>query len=158
MIVVGLGEYAISSDCEEELITYSLGSCVALILRCPSSYKTAMAHIVLPRADRSDHFEMLDKKPGYFANVIVPKLIDLFIKDYACNAYNIEAYMIGGATSQVLNDVFQIGAKNIEEIQKILQCYQLELKKIDVGGYYSRTVKVDVGSGSIQITKNRMII
>ncbi|MBN2220565.1 MAG: chemotaxis protein CheD [Vallitaleaceae bacterium] len=158
MITVGLGEYAISVDEKEELITYSLGSCVALILRCPNTKKTAMAHIVLPKAEREDHYTLLSQKPGYFANRIVPKLICHFLQDTGCTVSDLEVILVGGANSMNDQDIFRIGSKNVEEIQRILEQYQLKPKEIDVGGFVSRTVRIAVHSGVVQVAKTKMII
>ncbi len=55
MISVGIGEYAITDAKEEKIVTHALGSCVALIMHCPRTKCTAMAHIVLPEQDANHH-------------------------------------------------------------------------------------------------------
>ena len=48
VIAVGLGDLFVSSA--EELVAYSLGSCVAICLWDPVTKVAAMAHVVLPTA------------------------------------------------------------------------------------------------------------
>lgn len=151
MISVGIGEYVISEDVEETLVTYALGSCVALIIYHPQSKLTAMAHIVLPKGKTSF-------KPGYFAEKTVPELIDIFIVKNKIQKDQLIIHMIGGADSKNKNDIFKVGEKNISKIISILKKNGLRAADIHTGGNISRTVSIDVKDGNITIKQQNMIL
>lgn len=156
MKTVGIGEYAITQDRNESIITYALGSCVAFILYCPVSQNAAMAHIVLPDIERRDQYNYLKNQPAYFANLIVPKMLDTFLLKNGCRKNMIQITVVGGAQSNWEQDCFQVGKKNIEMILLILQKYNMKPQKVDVGGTISRAVVISASNGEVVI-KSRKI-
>jgi chemotaxis protein CheD len=158
MTVVGIGEYAISNELEDEIITHALGSCVALIIYNPKTKQTALAHIVLPKFNRKDELPYLKDKPAYYADIIVPKLMDYFLCNCCLQNKYLQIQLVGGADSLNKNDVFHVGSKNIEMVYNILKNYSQMPIKMDVGGNFSRTVKVNVKDGSVVVKSNKMII
>lgn len=158
MIIVGIGEYTISSDKEEILITHALGSCVALIIHCQRTKRTTLAHIVLPELERKDQIEYLRTKPGYFANQLVPRVLEQYLNIYGSQKGDLQIVLVGGANSRCENDLFRVGCKNVEAIRRILREYQLRPTWMDVGGTFSRTVEVHVGSGEVTIRSQKMVI
>ena len=158
MITVGIGEYAMTNNQKEKIITHALGSCVAFIIRCPISQNTALAHIVLPTLDRNDQFKYLDTKPSYFADFIIPKLIDEFLINKKCEKTQLQVLLTGGAHSLNPNDMFHVGERNLQMIEKILDNYGILPKKIEVGGTKSRTVEVNVADGEVIINSQNMRI
>jgi chemotaxis protein CheD len=158
MLTVGIGEYVITKKEDENIITHALGSCVAFILYCPESKNTALAHIVLPKMERLEQYTYLQRKPSYFANIIVPKILDDFLKAKGCRKDMLQVALVGGANAQNSADIFKVGAKNIEMIKTLLRGYDIKAKKIDVGGFVSRTVQINVANGEIKIKSQNMII
>lgn len=157
MLTVGIGEYKISNQLNETIMTHALGSCIALIMYCPITKHTALAHIVLPKTDHRDQSEILKNKPGYFADLIVPQLADYFL-NIPCHPSQLQIYLAGGADSLNEKDVFKVGKRNVEMVMDILRNYQLVPYKMDVGGNISRTVSVDVDNGRVTIKSQNMII
>lgn len=158
MLVVGIGEYIISKKENESIITHALGSCVAFIIYCPETKYTALAHIVLPQSNDYRNEWSLDEKKGYFADLIVPSLLDFFLSNKKCNRYNLQVSIVGGADALNKNDIFEVGKKNIASILRILTTYQILPKKMDIGSNESRTVSVKVSNGEIIIKKQKMIL
>lgn len=111
MLKVGIGEYALSNNPVESIITYALGSCIALIIYCPKTKYTALAHIVLPENRNNYNDDLSIKKPSYFAEDIVPKLLEFFIAEKDCPIGELKISMIGGAESLNKKDVFMVGKK-----------------------------------------------
>lgn len=153
MISIGIGEYAITDERQEIVVTHALGSCVALVLYCPKSKYTAMAHVVLPKRD-SD-FMRDSKKEAYFAHDIIPKLLDFFIEDQACKKHELKVMMVGGAQAAG-KDLFKVGERNVEEVRQILQGYNLNYDDSEVLGRYSRSVQIEVETGEVTIKKQKM--
>ncbi len=158
MIVVGIGDYKVTNNVNETIITHSLGSCLAVIVHCPVKKLTAMAHVVLPVMERVDQNNYHKERPGFFAEKIVPYMLDTFINYYKCPKEKLQVVLIGGAKHQSELDVFQIGPRNVEVTLKVLKEYNIKPHKIDVGGYFSRTVEVHSIDGIVTVQKRKMII
>lgn len=156
MFTVGIGEYIVSDDKDEKVITYALGSCVAFIVHCPISKKTAMAHIVLPEAERVEQYDFMHEKPGYFAEAIVPMLIEFFKRESHCTLRQLEISIVGGADAKDPNDVFKVGRRNVEKVREYLNKYNVYPVKMDVGGTVSRTVEINIRDGCVKIRSHNM--
>ena len=158
MIIVGIGGYAVSENDKESIITHALGSCVAFIVRCPKTRKTAMAHIVLPETDRVEQYKYLRNKPGYFADLIIPKIISDFSRNQSCKVEHLQVTIAGGADARNPNDVFRVGPRNVEKVRHFLRLHGIHPKFIDVGGDISRTVEIFVSNGHVDIRRQKMIV
>lgn len=156
MISIGIGEYAITNDVNESIVTHALGSCVALIMHCASSKYTAMAHVVLPF--HSEGMTIENKKEAYYATDIVPRLMDFFIKKQKCKSDDLQIMIVGGATVKSGKDVFNVGQRNVKRIVSILDKYHVSYEATEVLGNYSRTVKIDAGTGSVSIKKQLLLL
>lgn len=156
MIDIGLGEYVITSDSSETLITHALGTCVAIILHCPTNLLTGMAHIVLPV--KPEHLEAHMDKPAYYADSFVPEMLKRFRARAGCSYSEITSTVIGGASSKNENDLFQLGDKNLRAVTKVLDDYGVKYNDSETRDHYSRTVIVDINTGEITIRKQLMII
>lgn len=158
MITVGIGDYAIADNYEESIITHALGSCVAFMIRCPNTKRTAMAHIVLPETDGTDYYKYIDNKPGYYADIIIPKLIDDFTSNELCQMERLQVSIVGGADSRNPEDVFKVGPRNVEKVNVCLRNYGIRPVLVDVGGNVSRTVEIFVNNGHVEIRRQNMIV
>ena len=69
VIAVGLGDLFVSKA--EDLVAYSLGSCVGICLWDPIAKVAAMAHVVLPTAPAG-----AVALPGKFGDTAVPALLE----------------------------------------------------------------------------------
>ena len=49
-IVIGIGEFAVTTNAQAEIVTHALGSCVAVCLWDPVSHVAGMLHFLLPEA------------------------------------------------------------------------------------------------------------
>lgn len=152
MITVGLGEISVTNDINEEIITYALGSCIAIIVYSHTFRIAGMAHSVLAKEshteNKGDRF-----KEGYYVNTAIPKLFNAIKKKTKYLPNDLIGFIIGGSMSSKENDYFKIGEKNSEEAKKILATYNLRETTHDVGGYFSRTVSINVRTGQINIKK-----
>lgn len=156
MINIGLGEYAVSTDLNETIITHALGTCVALIIYCPIIKKAAMAHIVLPK--RNAHHHNANRRAAYFADDIVQVLVAHFFEDSKCLKNSLQVTMVGGATSKNKSDVFKVGEINVSAVKILLKPFNLPFDDTETLGRYSRTVKIDVSTGKVNIKKQEMFL
>jgi chemotaxis protein CheD len=146
--IIGIGDYAITSHAEDTLETYALASCVGVTVYSPAKKVAGMMHIALPN-DFGIKEDIL--RPGYYATVGIPFLIKEMQYKYGCFKNELDIQIFGGALSIRENDFFNIGAKNLEMIKKIFLYTGVNYKLTDVGGYMSRTIKMDAATGAIKI-------
>lgn len=156
MLIVGIGEYAITNEMNEIIVTHALGSCVALVIYCPITKHTALAHIALPYSHQRDQQDCFSNKPAYYADVIVPQLVEYFLKRGYCKKNQLQISLIGGAAALSKNDVFQVGKMNIVMVKSILRHYDMRPQQLDVGGNLSRTVYVS--NGQVTVKCQNMIL
>jgi chemotaxis protein CheD len=156
MITIGLGEYAITDTENEVIITHALGSCVALVIYCPDSKCTSMAHIVLPERDLK-HGQVPEKE-AYYADDFVPRLLDFYTRKPNCRLSQLKVHLIGGAESKNKSDVFKVGPRNVAIVEDILKKNGIKFSREETLGNYSRTVEIDVNHGEIKIRKRKMTI
>ena len=154
--IVGIGNYAVSNSKNDILKTFSLASCVALTVYCPSKNASGMVHIALPAPDPLN--DDSNKRPYYYATTAVPLLINRMCYEYRCNKNDLGIKLFGGADSIQINDQFEIGKKNLYYIKEILDYMGLKNDASETGGNCSRTLEMDVFTGKIKLTMQPIMI
>ncbi len=147
--IVGVGEILIDDDPKDTVMTFALGSCVALTIYAPSRKVLGMAHIALP--DSSINPMKSLESPGYFADTAVPVLVEKFLKHYHCRGWELNIRLYGGAATVWGGDAFQIGTRNIETIEAILRGYRLSYDASQIGGRFSRTIAAAINDGKVKV-------
>jgi len=158
MLTVGIGEYAMTDDPNEVLVTHSLGSCVAFIAYSPVTKLTALAHVVLPKMERREQIQYLEEKPAYFGDIIVPRIVEYFLADNYGSKENLQFYLAGGAEALNTGDIFRVGVRNRNAILEILDEYQIRPRGQDTGGNVSRTVSIGAKCGVVTVNCHSMIL
>ncbi len=150
LVVVGIGEYAVSADPEATLVTYALGSCIAVAIFDPVSRIGGLLHYMLP--DSSLDQEKAIQRPGMFADTGIPLL---FQKAYQLGAVRsrIEVAVMGGAQVMDASETFNIGKRNHLALRKIFWKAGILVRSEDVGGTQSRTVRLELSNGRIVIRR-----
>ena len=143
-LVVGISDCKVSQDSEGVLVTYALGSCIAVTMYDPVSKIAGMLHYMLPES--SIDAIKAQKNPYMFADTGIPKLIES-VKAGGAQPRRMVVRLTGGA--QVLDGegVFQIGKRNYLAARKILWKAGILIAAEAVGGEVSRTVRLEVGTG-----------
>ncbi len=149
LVNVGIGEYAISNNPGDELKTYALGSCVAIVIYDRDQKLAVLMHIALP--DSNVNTEKAERSPGYFADTgVVEVLRELKTRNTMKKSVGIK--LAGGSNIMDENRHFNIGKRNVLAIKKLLWKYQLGVIAEDTGGDISRTVSISVATGQVRIT------
>lgn len=142
--VVGIADARVSRDPDIVLVTYALGSCVAVAIHDPVVQVGGLLHFMLPESKgfASD----ASSTPFKFADTGIPML---FHEAYRLGAEKARMVVRVAGGAQVLDDngVFNIGKRNLVAMRKILWRAGVMIKSEAVGGTVSRTVRLDVGSG-----------
>ncbi len=151
---VGVGDFVITEDIDDIVKTFGLGSCVAVIIYCPIRKVLGMSHVALP--DSNIDAEKAILKPGYFADTAVFMMMHEF-NNRGCNKNNLQVHLYGGAKAVWEKDIFNIGSRNLEILEKCLLVCGLDYNKTDTGGYCSRTVEACVATGQISLVSNSLL-
>ena len=130
------------------LITYGLGSCIAVILFDPGSGVGAMCHYMLP--DSAQDPRRAAKEPLMFGDLAIAQLVTAFARRGA-SPRNVEAYVVGGASLSGMGDLFDIGGRNARMARATLDQLRLPVRGHETGGRASRTVSIDLKAGVVAI-------
>lgn len=147
-VVVGISEIKLASR-PEILITYGLGSCVAVVLNQRETGLSAMAHVMLPTAVRSE----TELSPGKYADTAVNEMLDR-MEASGTGASGLVAKMAGGAdmfAGKLTGGGRRVGTRNILAVRKALDTVGIRLVSQDVGGVIGRTVEFHTQSGTLVV-------
>ena len=147
-VVVGISELRMAQQ-PAKLVTYGLGSCVAVVLYAFDNGVGSMAHIMLPMAYDSDDIQT----PGKFADTAVAGMIQL-MEQQGITPPQLIAKMAGGAdmfAGQFKGKGRRIGARNILSARKVLDNFGVRLVAQDVGGTVGRTAEFFTDTGLLTV-------
>jgi chemotaxis protein CheD len=140
----------ISSQPGDQLVTYALGSCLGIAIHDPVVNVGGLLHVMLPLSTIDP--AKAAENPSMFVDTGVPQL---FISCYKAGAQKqrLVVKVAGGASVHVdeAEDHFQIGKRNFVMLRKLLWKNGVLLKAHDVGGAHSRTMMLDIGSGTVML-------
>lgn len=147
------GEYYVTA--QDEIITTVLGSCVSACIRDRQSGVGGMNHFMLPTRnalhDQWDNSDVVGLAARY-GNFAMEHLINEIIKNGG-KRRNLEVKVFGGGA--VLNNMTDIGKKNIEFVMHYLYDENLAIVSQDVGDSFPRKVVYHPLSGKVKIKKLR---
>ncbi|MHB1183968.1 MAG: chemotaxis protein CheD [Desulfobulbia bacterium] len=143
-IIVGISDMKVSNKPEDVLITYSLGSCIGVVIWDPVAKVGGLLHYMLP--DSSLDKEKAEIKPFMFADTGIPRL---FKETYKFGALKnrLIVKVVGGSQIMDSAGIFNIGKRNQAVLRKMFWKNQIMLAKEDVGGTGNRTVSLEIGTG-----------
>ncbi|MFM2124755.1 MAG: hypothetical protein RL328_1206 [Acidobacteriota bacterium] len=144
LVVVGIGDCRVSADPRETLITYALGSCIAVMVHDPVNQVGGLLHYMLPHS--SLNADRARSHPAVFGDTGMEMLIQMLLrKGGQLNRMVIRA--AGGAQVMDEGGVFNIGKRNQLILRKHLWSRGLMVSGEETGGTLARTVRMEVGSG-----------
>ena len=147
-LTVGVGDMKLSNDPNGALITYSLGSCLGVMIYDPVAKVGGLLHAMLPEAKDERN------SPGFNPYKYVDAGIPLLFKEaYKLGAEKrrITVAVAGGA--QILDDsgYFNIGKRNLATLRKMFWKNGVMIDREHVEGSVSRTVKLFLADGLITL-------
>ncbi len=146
--IVGVADMKVSNNPEESIITYSLGSCIGLVIYDPLVKVGGILHYMLPESS-------IDKgkavaRPYMFADSGIPRLFKTAYKMGAAKQ-RIKIYAAGGAEILDQKGFFNIGKRNYMALKKMFFKNNVLINKQDVGGNVNRTVRLEIATGDIYV-------
>jgi chemotaxis protein CheD len=147
-ISVGVGDCKRSNDPEAVLVTFALGSCIAVTAYDPVVNVAGLLHYMLP--DSALNHRKALRNPFLFADTGIP-LLFRSLYQLGADRRRLLVHAVGGA--QVLNDaeMFEIGRRNQSALRRVLGQLCIPLANELIGGNVSRTLRFEVGSGRMWI-------
>lgn len=153
-LTVGVADMKVSGDAGDLLITHALGSCLGLTVFDPVAGVGGLLHVMLPLSTIDP--EKAIQNPFTFVDTGVPRL---FLECYRLGAVKqrMAVKVAGGAfvhRSDVQEDFFEIGKRNIVMLRKLLWRNGVLLAAEDVGGSVSRTLSLQISTGQVLVRTN----
>ena len=146
MLAVGVGDLKLTSEHDETLVTYGLGSCIGIAIWDPISRVAGMLHFMLPES-QSDPGKA-KQNPALYADTGIPLL---FRSAYRLGAdkKRLLVRVAGGAQVLEGDGFFNIGKKNYLAMKKIFWKAGVMIHAEEVGGSISRTLRLEAGTGKL---------
>jgi len=146
--IVGVADMKVSNNPLESIITYSLGSCIGLVIYDPAVKVGGILHYMLPES--SIDREKAAARPYMFADSGIPRLFKTAYKLGAVK-HRIKVYAAGGAEILDQKGFFNIGRRNYMALKKMFFKNNVMIDKQDVGGNINRTVRIEIATGDIYV-------
>ena len=150
LIAVGLGEIRVSRDPDAVLVSFGLGSCVAVCAYDLSARVGGMMHVVLPYCSNK---ESARKFPGKYADIGMPMLIREMENNGALRT-RIRVKIAGGASvihAATFDGLLDMGQKNVVAVRAALEREGIPVVSFDTGGNKGRSVWMLVGTGAMTV-------
>ena len=146
--VVGISDCKISGDPGDLLVTYALGSCIAVAMYDPIAKVGGLLHYMLP--DSALDTNKAQQNPYMFGDTGIPRLIAA-VQSKGGHASRLVVRLVGGA--QVLDSqaTFQIGKRNYLAAKRILWKAGVLIASEAVGGEVSRTTRLEIATGRMWV-------
>ena len=150
-VTVGVGDLAVSNKEGDEIITFSLGSCVGVAIWDRQVKVGGLLHVMLPESKLNP--QRAQKQPGVFADTGLPLLFKSCYK-LGAKKNRIRVVVVGG--SQVMDSAghFNIGKRNYTAVRKMFYKNNVLVDAEDVGGNVNRTLALNVSTGKVWIKIN----
>ena len=152
--VVRIADIKVSADHQTTLVTYALGSCIAVTLYDPQKRMGGMLHFLLPELLENNSGQK--KSPLAYANAGFEILLEKVLKLGAAKK-NLIVKAVGGAQLLGQTNIMDIGRDNYQALLQALKQHGLSLSAEDVGGDYSRTAMLEIDSGNVTIRAQKKV-
>ena len=145
---IGVADMKITNDPNATLVTYSLGSCLGIIIYDPVIKVGGLLHAMLPEVNEEKSAPRFN--PYKYVDTGVPLLFKESYKQGA-KKNRLIVSVTGGA--QILDDsgYFNIGKRNLAALRKIFWKNGIMIDKEHVAGAISRTVRLMMDDGRVHL-------
>jgi chemotaxis protein CheD len=153
-LVVGISDCKVTRDAETVLVTYALGSCIAVAMHDPVTKVSGMLHYMLPESAIDS--KKAEQNPFMFADTGISGLMDA-LKAAGGDGKRMVVRLTGGAQVLDSQGVFQIGKRNYLAARRILWKAGILVAAEAVGGEVSRTTRLEVFTGRLWVREGASI-
>ena len=145
-IVVKMSDAQAVSDPGTVLVTYSLGSCIAVALYDPFARIGGLLHYQLPTSTLDP--QRAKSNPMMFADTGVALLLEQ-LAALGADWKRLRVKLAGAAQIMDPNGTFNIGRRNHAAIRKVLWQNGLLIDAEDIGGILPRNVYLNIADGKM---------
>jgi chemotaxis protein CheD len=145
-LIVGVADCRVSNDPETVLVTYALGSCLAVAIHDPVARVGGLLHFMLPESSLDP--AKAERNPFMFADTGIPRLFHAAYQQGA-EKKRLVVRITGAAQVMDQSGVFNIGKRNHLAARKIFWKAGVLVSGEAVGGANSRTVRLEVSTGRL---------
>ena len=152
-IIVGIGEMAVADRPDDVIVTYALGSCVAVCLFDSTARVAAMLHFLLPESSINSRRAI--EQPAAFGDTGIPLLIEAAMRR-GLKKSRTSVRLVGGA--MVANNAgaaLATGHRNVLAARSILWRLGLFIEGQEVGGVAARTVHFAARDGRLLVVSGQ---
>jgi chemotaxis protein CheD len=150
-VIVDIADMVISSNADDLLVTYSLGSCLGITVYDPSTKVGGMMHCMLPMSSVAP--DKARERPYMFVDTGMTLMLTKLFGMGVTKA-NAVVKVAGGASVLDKQGLFRIGERNYTIFRKILWKNGMMIKAEDAGGTDTRTVSLAIGTGRFTVKSN----
>lgn len=147
--IVDISDAKISTNPEDTIITYSLGSCIGVSVYDPISKIGGMLHYQLP-SSKQDGSGAPTKNPLMYADtgmeILLKKMFSL-----GAEKKRMKIKIAGGSQMLDDKDFFKIGKRNYTMIRQLLWKNGMFIDGEDVGGSVPRTLSLAIQDGTVTV-------
>ena len=146
-LVIGVADMVVSSDPDEVLVTYALGSCLGITLHDPGKCVGGMLHIMLPDSKLHSRSTV---RPAMFLDTGLPLLLKT-MEEAGADRGALRCKVFGGAQLLSADQFFRIGAQNVEACYKLTTELGLRVQVWEVSGRVNRTIRLSNRTGEVRV-------
>lgn len=151
--VIGIGDLVFSHCPEDTIKTYSLASCIGVVMYAPGKKIMAMAHMLLPVG--KDLKGIPHQRPARYVDTGINEMIFKFNSTYGIETHRLKVSVFGGSDAGLCNH-YKVSERNIASAQDTLARYGIKPFMMDTGGTYARTLTAYVHTGHVHVDKVRI--
>jgi chemotaxis protein CheD len=145
--IVNISDMKLSTDREDVIVTYSLGSCLGVTAYDPKVGIGAMVHCLLPHAGAAR--DKARANPYMFVNTGVAMMVRKLM-DRGAEKQRI-VFKAAGCANMRGDNLFNTGARNFEALGKLLGRNSVTLAASNVGGTIPRTMFLHLDTGRVVV-------
>lgn len=151
-VVVGVGDCRTAGWPVRALATYALGSCIAVIAWDWKLRIGGLLHVMLPDSSIDRTAAGLVGNPFLYVDTGVPELLRRLEAQGTAKS-RLRCCMAGGANMMADSTSFEIGRRNHLALKKAFWKAGIFVDGEDIGGNDSRSVRLDLGTGRVDLRK-----
>ncbi len=144
--IVGVADMKISNSPDDSLMTYSLGSCIGLVIYDPVVKVGGILHYMLPESQIDK--TKAQKNPYMFADTGIPRLFKGAYK-FDAKKNRMKIYVFGGAQILDQKGFFNIGKRNYMALKKMFFKNKVIIDTEETGGEVNRTIRLEIKTGEV---------
>jgi chemotaxis protein CheD len=151
MIQVELADMKVSNRKNEMIGADSLGACIGLAVYDPVVKVGGLLHYMLPISKIDP--QRARTMPAMFADT---GSLELFKALYALGGKKerLQVRVVGGSQLMGNSQLFDMGKRNYLVLRKIFAKNNIKIHAEDIGGHYSRSIRMDLNSGECIVKAN----